>query len=973
MNRIKYSLLFLLLPFSSGVLAQQKPALSWKDVSNWNYIRSNTYSLSPNGQWLSWAKGPTEGDLQMVIRKVSDTLNYVYPIGAAASPVFFSKDAKYAAFKVSAKDAEVKAVKKTMKPLYDQLLLVSLPGNQKTTFEKVKAFSFSADNPDWLAIHFIPAESASKDKDAAKGTDLLLYQLSTKKSFNLGNVSEYAFNKSGSVLAYIIDANGQNGNGIFIRDMKTGLITALENDKANYKNINWNEDGDAFALLKSNKNEKYKEDVFTVIGINKIAGELSNKVSFNGTSAKNFPANMGISGNGRPYWSDDQASLFFGISVQEKKADSTDKKSGSNPAVSNASGKTDSVKTKADSTGKTKLGQKALAKADIEKPDMIIWNWQDKRLQSAQQTQETRDKNYSYLSVYRIADQKFSQLADSTLKNVVMAPKNGYAIGYDDSNYELMRNLDGQGYTDIYVIDLKTGNKKRVFEKFYTAGRDLFNLSPNGKWATFSKDGAFYSINLETLEQYNLTKNIKSSFVDELDDHNVLKPETPNFGWSADSKYALIKDNYDLWRISADGKTAVSLSDNWKSKKQEVTERFSIYQREKGTDLTKDQYFLVFNQQNKNSGIGLLEAGKTTIKPLFVDAHVYGGLKKATDANVFIYMKYDNEKSPEMYATTASSLASAKPISKNTPDQGKYAWSSGVKLINYVSANGDSLQAVLYLPANYQEGKSYPTITYIYERLTNEMNVYSMPAFPGGGFNRAMYNSNGYAVLMPDIKYKLNDPGMSAVACVVPAVKAAIATGIVDEKRVAIHGHSWGGYQTSFLITQTNIFKAAAAGAPLTNMISMYSLIYWNSGGTNQAIFEASQGRLTPGYWDNWDAFTRNSPIYHIKKVQTPLLLLHNDKDGAVDYTQGIEYYNGLRRLNKPVVMITYRGENHGIAKIPNRKDYAVRMMEYFDYMLKDKPAPDWWAKGINRSDMEKHLETRAFERPEKQENTTEQ
>jgi dipeptidyl aminopeptidase/acylaminoacyl peptidase len=304
-------------------------------------------------------------------------------------------------------------------------------------------------------------------------------------------------------------------------------------------------------------------------------------------------------------------------------------------------------------------------------------------------------------------------------------------------------------------------------------------------------------------------------------------------------------------------------------------------------------------------------------------------------------------------------------VNKNTPDQAKYSWTSGVKLIDYVSVNGDSLQAALYLPANYVAGKSYPTITYIYERLTDGLNNYAMPSFPGGGFNKALYLSNGYAVLEPDIKYKLNDPGMSAVACVVPAVKAAIATGIVDAKNVAIHGHSWGGYQTSFLITQTNIFKAAAAGAPLTNMISMYSLIYWNSGGTNQAIFEASQGRLTPGYWDNWDAFARNSPVYHIKKVQTPLLLLHNDKDGAVDYTQGIEYYNGLRRLNKPVVMITYKGENHGIAKLPNRKDYAVRMMEYFDYMLKGKPAPEWWSKGVNRLDMEKHLETRAFEETE--------
>lgn len=959
MNKFGYSVLLLLFPLAASVHAQQKPALSWKDVSKWNSIRSFTYTLSPNGQWMSWAKGPTEGDLQAVIRKVSDTTNFSYPIGATATAISYSKDSRFAAFKVSATDAEVKAAKKTMKPTYDKLLLVSLPGNEKTTFEKVKTFSFSEDSPEWIAIQFAAAENAPKDKDAAKGTDVLLYNLNTKKSFNLGNVSEFSFNKAGNLFAYIIDANGQNGNGIFLRDMKTGLTTSLENDKANYKGINWNEKGDAFALLKSNKNEKYKADVFTVIGFNKIAGEQTVKVSFSGIEQKGFPKDMGISGNGNVAWSDDQSSLFFGISQLEKKADSASK---AKPAAKDSTSK---APVKADSLAKGKDAPKPAAKNDAEKPDMIIWNWQDKRLQSAQQTQELRDKNFSFLSSYRIADKNFSQLADSNMRSVQLAPNNLYAIGYDNSNYELSSNLDGQSYTDIYILNLKTGTKKRLFEKFYTTGRGTLSLAPNGKWASFNKDGVFYSINLETGQQYNLTGNIKASFVYELDDHNIDKPATQNLGWSADSKYVLLKDNYDLWRITADGKSATSLSDNWKAKKQSVATRYRIYENEKGTDLSKNQYFLVFNSENKKSGLGILEAGKNNIKVLFLDDNSYGSFNKASNANVFVYGKQTNEKSPEMYITATADLSGAKQITKNTPDQEKYAWSSGTKLIKYVSAYGDTLQAVLYLPANYVEGKSYPTITYIYERLTDEMNTYTMPGFPGGGFNKAMYNSNGYAVLMPDIKYKLNEPGMSAVACVVPAVKAAIATGIVDEKNVAIHGHSWGGYQTSFLITQTNIFKAAAAGAPLTNMISMYSLIYWNSGGTNQAIFEASQGRLTPGYWDNWDAFTRNSPIYHIKKVQTPLLLLHNDKDGAVDYTQGIEYYNGLRRLNKPVVMITYKGENHGIAKLPNRKDYAVRMMEYFDYMLKGKPAPDWWAKGINRLDLEKHLETRAFESAE--------
>jgi dipeptidyl aminopeptidase/acylaminoacyl peptidase len=947
MKNLKLILFVFAISLATNGFAQQRPALTWKDVSKWNYNRGNT--LSPDGQWMAWASGPTEGDLKLTIRKTFDTLSHSYPIGATANGLLFSKDSKYAAFKVSAKDAEVKAAKKTMKPLYDKLTIVSLADNKQTSFERVRSFNFSGENASWIVIQFSALETAAKDKDAAKGTDVLLYNLATKKSFNIGNVAEFAFNKAGDQLAYIVDANGQNGNGVFLRDMKTGLTTALDNDKAVYKSVNWNEEGNAFALLKSNKNEKYKEDVFSVIGINKINGDLTSKVIYNSLDDAAFPKGKGVNTNATPYWSDDQSTLFFGINTLEKKEDK----------------KTDSVKSKkpdAKADSLAKLVKPEPKKDDIEKPDMIIWNWQDKRLQSAQQTQEMRDKSFSYTSSYRIADKKFTQLADSNMRSVLVAPKQLYAIGYDNSNYELAGNLDGQSYTDIYLIDLKFGAKKRLFEKMYASNGGRLSVAPNGKIASYYVDGVFYSINLETGATANLTGNIKSSFINELDDHNVLKPSTQNLGWSSDSKYALIMDNYDLWKISADGKSVVSLSDNWKTKKTEVAGRYRIYEDEKGTDLSKDQYFGVFNVKDKKAGIGILPVGKNKINTLFMDDNSYGAFAKAEKGKVFTYAKSNYQESPTYYASASSDLAAPKKVNSNTPDQAKYAWTSGVKLIDYVSANGDSLQAALYLPANYVAGKSYPTITYIYERLTDGLNNYSMPTFPGGGFNKAMYLSNGYAVLEPDIKYKLNDPGMSAVACVVPAVKAAIATGIVDEKNVAIHGHSWGGYQTSFLITQTNIFKAAAAGAPLTNMISMYSLIYWNSGGTNQAIFEASQGRLTPGYWDNWDAFARNSPVYHIKKVQTPLLLLHNDKDGAVDFTQGIEYYNGLRRLNKPVVMITYRGENHGIAKLPNRKDYAVRMMEYFDYMLKGKPAPEWWSKGVNRLDMEKHLETRAFD-----------
>ncbi|MBM3312469.1 MAG: S9 family peptidase, partial [Candidatus Aminicenantes bacterium] len=255
-----------------------------------------------------------------------------------------------------------------------------------------------------------------------------------------------------------------------------------------------------------------------------------------------------------------------------------------------------------------------------------------------------------------------------------------------------------------------------------------------------------------------------------------------------------------------------------------------------------------------------------------------------------------------------------------------------------------------------EKGKRYPTIVYYYEKSSQGLNRYTAPG--ANGFNKSVYTSNGYAVLMPDIAYKVNDPGMSAAWCVLPALEAAVATGVVDRAKVGLHGHSWGGYQTAFLVTQAE-FAAAVAGAPLTNMISMYSSIYFNTGGGNMAIFESSQGRFLGGYWDNLEAYQRNSPVYYADKVRTPLIILHNDKDGAVDWNQGIEYYNTLRRLKKPVIMLQYVGENHGLAKAANQKDYTVRMKEWFDHWLKGQPAPAWMVEGIPHLKMKDHLKER--------------
>ena len=277
-----------------------------------------------------------------------------------------------------------------------------------------------------------------------------------------------------------------------------------------------------------------------------------------------------------------------------------------------------------------------------------------------------------------------------------------------------------------------------------------------------------------------------------------------------------------------------------------------------------------------------------------------------------------------------------------------------MKLINYTSAKGDKLQGALYLPANYEPGKKYPLLVTIYEKRSNLANSYVTPNETSTP-NRSIYTSRGYAVFDPDIVYRVNDPGMSAVWCVIPAVKAAIATGMIDSANVGLWGHSWGGYQTAFLVTQTNIFKSAIAGAPLTDMVSMYGSIYWNTGGADQAIFESSQGRFKGNYADNYDAYIRNSPNFHAKNVKTPLIILANDKDGAVDFNQGITYFNTLRQMNKDVILLEYVGENHGLARPVNMKDYAMRQKDWFDHYLKGAPAPEWMTNGIPRIKMDEY------------------
>jgi dipeptidyl aminopeptidase/acylaminoacyl peptidase len=290
-------------------------------------------------------------------------------------------------------------------------------------------------------------------------------------------------------------------------------------------------------------------------------------------------------------------------------------------------------------------------------------------------------------------------------------------------------------------------------------------------------------------------------------------------------------------------------------------------------------------------------------------------------------------------------MASPRKLSNGDSQRASFNWGRS-ELIRYKSADGVPLQGVVIKPDNFDPKKKYPMIVYLYEKLSDTVHNFQNPG-PGTSVNFSYYASNDYVIFMPDIVYKTGYPGRSAMRCIMPGVESLVKAGFVDENAIGIQGHSWGGYQIAYMITQTNKFKAAAPGALVSNMFSAYNGIRWGTGIPRQFQYERTQSRIGATIWDAPDKFMENSPLFHIQKVQTPVLMLHNDNDDAVPWYQGIEFYLSLRRLNKEVYFFNYNGEFHGLRKRQNQKDYSRRMKEFFDHKLKGAPAPEWMQKGI--------------------------
>ncbi|HVR30020.1 MAG TPA: prolyl oligopeptidase family serine peptidase [Thermoanaerobaculia bacterium] len=980
--RLALSLLFtapLLLSAAPDDRAESAPrAITLDDAVQWKHIAAP--ALSPDGAWLAYRFGPELAPGEVVARSTRDQTERRFqageppraPVGAARPPergagFSFSQDSRLLAYVIypdpeaASGDGAEAQKPAAAAPQRRKLGLVELATGESIELDAVASYAFAGERADWIAIHKAgdPARAAGRGGSGASqpaggaakadrrkrerpgpGSDLLLRQLETGRTLTLGHVTEYAFDRSGRFLAWAVLPEDETGAGVHLRDLETGVVRILASGGDHYTALRWLEEGDALAFLEGREDETWEQDLYLLWGFSGFSAGEPIEVRWNPAEDAAAPAEMSLHPKQRPYWLEDRSAIVFGLrpvdraSAEHEDADENDRdqETGDDDADLDA-GEAEQPKT----------------------AGLVIWHWLDQRLPSQQRVEEQRDRDRSSLALLRLDDRSFVRLADDDLLDVTLEENDRFAIGLDRRPYELDGTLDGRRYQDVWAIDPRTGERWLAAERV----RWYYGLSPQGDRFLLYRDRAFWAYDLERRALHNLTGELPTSFVDLQNDRNVVDPPVEPLGWSEDGRWVLLADNWDVWKVAAGGDRAAAVNVTRDGASREIRYRraFRLDPDDEGLDLTEPLYLGAYGERTKRVGIARLEPGADRTELLLWEDAAFTTLIKAEDAPVLAFTR----ETPADYADLSIAgpdLRSGRRVTHAGAQRDAFSWSSERLLLDYQSERGDALQATLHLPAGYQQGRRYPTIVFIYERLTPFHHRFYPP--DPSGFSASAYTSGGYAVLMPDIRYHVNDPGMSAVWSVLPALDAAIATGVVDPERVGLHGHSWGGYQTAFLVTQTDRFAAAVAAAPLTNLISMYSSIYWNTGSANQPIFESSQGRFAGDFLGHVDAYVRNSPVFHARNVATPLLLLHNDKDGAVDWNQGIELFNILRRLRKPVVMLQYEGENHGLVKGENRRDYYVRMREFFDHHLRGEAAPRWLTDGVRRIDLERHLEERA-------------
>ncbi|TVP54807.1 MAG: S9 family peptidase, partial [Gemmatimonadales bacterium] len=580
-------------------------------------------------------------------------------------------------------------------------------------------------------------------------------------------------------------------------------------------------------------------------------------------------------------------------------------------------------------------------------PGLEIWHSRDIDPVPQQRVRANMERNRSHILSWELGMDPVLLGGGEAGESISLLPDHTGAILQDDTPYGLAR-MFGPIYRDVYHVDGSDGERRLLAEEI-----EFFSgVSPDATWAIFFRDDHWHTIELATGEIRNITEGLPTTFTNEKRD--IVVPQKPPHGlggWVEGDQDVLLYDEYDVWQVAADGSGGERLT---AGAEDEIRHRLVRLDWDEPAFPADGPHLVsLYGEWTKRSGYGRIEA-PGQVERLVWDDRMISRLSRADDETTHFYMTQRYDEPPAFHVVDGDWGDARRVVQSNAfIDEFRIGRS---ELIDYENDWGVPLQAALYYPADYEEGREYPMIVYHYERLSQGLHGWTNPS-DRSAYNTRVFTQNGYFVLQPDIVYRPRNPGLSAMEAILPAVDAAVATGMIDESAIGIIGHSWGGYQTTFAVTQTDRFAAAVAGAPLTNLVSMYLSFYWNTGSTDARIFEISQGRMEVPWWEDFESYRLNSPVHHIEAMDTPLLMMFGDEDGAVEFNQGVEFYNAARRAAKDFVLLVYEGENHSLSERPNQEDYHRRSLEWFDHYLKGAEAPAWITEGVPYLEQQEKLQ----------------
>jgi len=899
-----YSIVLLFL-FSPFLLICQSKKMTPEVYELWNKIEDP--QLSTHGNWASY----------LLTNEAGGSIGHIYNTRTGESFTFpRAKDLKldieegFVAMSITASVDTIKAMKrrkvKKKKMPKDTLCIFDLKTKRIERIPDMKSYKLSNENPGSIAFllaHKTTEQDSTLLKDEGKknGAKLIVKHIASNKSKVFPYVKSYSWSEKNGLLA--IHTTGEDSirrDKILVYDTKKQRMKTILTEDGDYKNFTFNEDGSLLAFIADRDTTDATEAVHELLVYNMGGKSAQAAVSSGGGFIKN---DWEINPHFKPYFIEGSNKIVFGTAPILAKKDST--------------------------------------LLDEEIVDLEIWHYKDGLLHTQQENNKKKDEKKAYLAIYDVDRKKAIQLTDLESPNTRLSKTTNtdYIIAYNNEKYQQYLSWEGRDYHDVFLINLNTGEKKLIGEKVASRPR----ISPSGEYATwFSRsDTAWYSQKVQTGEAFKMTSG---THYDELNDRPMHPWPSGTVAWS-DNNESILYDYYDIWKLDITGKKAPHRL----TKGRESKTRYRYIRLDKDVEvLPTDTTILVkqFNMEDKTSGYALLNLGTTKLEVLQEGKYDYSRrVIKAKKSDDILFTKQSFDLFPNLIHTDLS-FSKQKTISNANPQQKKYGWGS-IELYDWVDNDGIPRKALLAKPPNFNPAKKYPLIVNFYEKSSDRLYRHRAPYAHRSTINYTYYTNRGYVIFNPDVHYKDGYPGQSCYDAVMSSVDQLLEEGYIDEDNMGLQGHSWGGYQIAYLLTKTDRFKCAESGAPVVNMISAYGGIRWGSGMSRMFQYEKTQSRLGATLWERPDLYIHNSPVFELDKVETPVLILHNDKDGAVPWYQGIEYFVGLRRLGKPAWMLNYNDEPHWPVKKQNRLDFNRRMEQFFDYYLDGGKLPVWMKEGI--------------------------